>query len=99
MFRKLGVPIIGVIENMSYLEAPNGDRLDIFGSGGGEKFAKETGVPFLGAIPMQANIREGGDQGLPIVLDASESKAKLMFNDIACAIAGKVSMMNLQGKS
>ena len=98
MFRKLGVPIIGVIENMSYLETPNGERMDIFGSGGGEKFANDAGVPFLGAIPMQANIREGGDHGKPIVLETGESKAKLMFNEIACAVAGKVSIMNLQGK-
>jgi len=97
MFRKLGVPIIGVIENMSFLEMPNGERLDIFGSGGGEKFANDAGVPFLGAIPMQANIREGGDHGKPIVLETGESKAKSMLNQIACAVAGKVSIMNLQG--
>lgn len=98
MFRKLGVPIIGVIENMSFLDMPNGERLDIFGSGGGEKFANDAGVPFLGSIPIQANIREGGDHGKPIVLETGESKAKSMFNEIACAVAGKVSIMNLQGK-
>jgi ATP-binding protein involved in chromosome partitioning len=63
MFRQLNVPILGVVENMSYLELPDGSRMNIFGSGGGERLAKEGSVPFLGSIPMDAKVRVGGDEG------------------------------------
>ena len=67
MFRTLEVPILGVIENMSYLDLPDGTRMDIFGSGGGEKLAKASGTTFLGKIPIDPTVREGGDTGKPIV--------------------------------
>jgi ATP-binding protein involved in chromosome partitioning len=77
MFRSMEVPILGVIENMSYLELPDGQIVDVFGRGGGEELAQEAGVAFLGAIPMDANVREGGDQGKPIVLTHPESSVSL----------------------
>ena len=60
MFRAMNVPLLGVVENMSYLELPDGTRLEVFGKGGGEKLAKKAGIPFLGSIPMQTDISAGG---------------------------------------
>ena len=82
MFRSMEVPILGVIENMSYLELPDGKVMDVFGRGGGEELAKETGVAFLGAIPMDAAVRESSDQGKPIVLTHPESSVSLGFKTI-----------------
>ena len=68
MFEKVNVPVFGIIENMSYFIAPDtGNRYDIFGNGGGESLAKELGSSFLGGIPIDPRIREGGDAGKPIV--------------------------------
>ncbi|MFZ5802732.1 MAG: Mrp/NBP35 family ATP-binding protein [Candidatus Omnitrophota bacterium] len=74
MFEKTGVPILGVIENMAG---------DIFGSGGGEKAAKDFGVPFLGRIPLEAAVRVSGDHGEPIVIANPQSKAALAFLEAA----------------
>ncbi len=82
MFRSMEVPILGVIENMSYLELPNGEVMDIFGRGGGEQLASEAGVPFLGAIPMDPSVRVGGDQGQPIVLTHPENAVSQSFQEI-----------------
>ncbi len=82
MFRSMEVPILGVIENMSYLELSDGQIMDVFGQGGGEELAQEAGVPFLGAIPMDPSVREGGDQGDPIVLMDPESKVATAFRAI-----------------
>jgi hypothetical protein len=66
MFKTLEVPILGVVENMSYLEMPDGSRMDLFGSGGGEKLAQATETTFLGGVPIDQNVRIGGDTGKPI---------------------------------
>jgi len=74
MFRKLNVPILGVVENMSYLELKNGaEPIDIFGRGGGRRMAEKLNIPFLGEIPIDPNIRIGGDNGTPMI----ESHPKL----------------------
>lgn len=73
MFKQLEVPILGVVENMSYLDLPDGTRMDIFGSGGGESLAQSTDTTFLGKIPIDQNIRIGGDTGKPIVVSHPES--------------------------
>ncbi len=83
MFRKLNVPILGIVENMSYLEQPAGEAIDIFGRGGGKKMAEQFGVPFLGEIPIDPEIRIGGDSGMPIVESNPESTAAKAFNSIA----------------
>jgi ATP-binding protein involved in chromosome partitioning len=84
MFRKLNVPILGIVENMSYLEQPGGTEIiDIFGRGGGRKMAEQFGVPFLGEIPIDPQIRIGGDGGVPIVESHPESKAAKAFTKIA----------------
>jgi ATP-binding protein involved in chromosome partitioning len=68
MFSRVNVPVYGIVENMSYFLAPDtGVKYDIFGQGGGERLAAETGTPFLGGLPIDPRIREGGDKGTPIV--------------------------------
>lgn len=75
MFEKLNVPLLGLIENMSYFIAPDtGKTYDIFGQGGGNSLAKEMNVPFLGEIPIDPRIRIGGDKGIPIVHDLPDSE-------------------------
>lgn len=80
MFRKLNVPILGIIENMSYLVCPHcSGEVDIFSKGGGKRMAEKFGVPFLGEIPVDPEIRKGGDEGLPIVVSHPESTAAKAF--------------------
>ena len=99
MFRQLNVPVLGVIENMSYLELPDGTRMDIFGTGGGERLAKETNVPFIGAIPMDPAVREGGDLGYPVILSHPDSPVSQALKTIAEDIAAKVSVAAMQGEN
>jgi ATP-binding protein involved in chromosome partitioning len=70
MFHKLNVPLLGLVENMSYFTASSGERVPIFGHGGGQAEAARQGIPFLGEIPIYTEIREGGDAGLPVVVSA-----------------------------
>ncbi|MEK6753957.1 MAG: Mrp/NBP35 family ATP-binding protein [Chloroflexota bacterium] len=95
MFKQLEVPILGVVENMSYLELPDGTRMDIFGSGGGEKLAEATQTTFLGSIPIDQNIRIGGDSGKPIVVSYPDSVVAKALTDISQKIAAKVSVAAL----
>jgi ATP-binding protein involved in chromosome partitioning len=84
MFEKVNVPILGLIENMSYFVCPgDGNRYDIFGSGGGAREAKRLRVPLLGEIPIDIATREAGDRGLPIVAENSNSAVTAEFNKIA----------------
>lgn len=99
MFRELNVPILGVVENMSYLELPDGTHLDIFGSGGGEALAKSNDVPFIGTIPMDANVRVGGDNGVPIVVSNPDSAPARALKFIASDIAAKISVAAIQGNA
>lgn len=92
MFRQLEVDIFGVVENMSYLELPDGSRMDIFGSGGGERLAQESGVPFIGAIPMDPAVRQGGDRGAPVVITQPDSPVAKAFVHIAEDIAARISV-------
>lgn len=99
MFRTLEVPILGVIENMSYLELPDGTRMDIFGSGGGEQLAAATQTPFLGKIPIESAVREGGDSGKPIVVMQPDSPAARSLRQIAEGLAARISVAALGGKN
>ncbi|HUA69276.1 MAG TPA: Mrp/NBP35 family ATP-binding protein [Candidatus Saccharimonadales bacterium] len=83
MFNKVNVPILGIVENMSYFTAPNGERVEIFGHGGGRTEAGRQSVPFLGEIPIFTEIREGGDQGTPIVVSTPNHPAGKCFIEIA----------------
>lgn len=96
MFRALNVPILGVVENMSYLSLPDGSKMDVFGQGGGEAMAKTYNVPFLGGIPMNPQVRIGGDNGKPIVLSQPESDAAQALIDLAQGVAAKVSIAALK---
>lgn len=96
MFRQMNVPIFGIVENMSYLELPDGTRMDVFGSGGGERLAKESGVPFIGAIPMDPAVREGGDKGVPVTISQPESAVAQALTTVAMDIAAKISVAAFQ---
>jgi ATP-binding protein involved in chromosome partitioning len=99
MFRTLEVPVLGVIENMSYLDLPDGSRMDIFGSGGGERLAHETETPFLGQIPIDPTIREGGDTGKPIIAAKPDSPAGTALREIAEKVAAQISVAALSGSN
>jgi ATP-binding protein involved in chromosome partitioning len=98
MFEQLGSNILGIVENMSYFIPPDmSDRTyDIFGSGGGEKASKELQVPLLGCIPIEMSVREGGDNGIPIVVSHPQSKSAQALVKISQQIAAKVSIMALR---
>jgi ATP-binding protein involved in chromosome partitioning len=98
MFRKVEVPIIGVIENMSYYVCPScGHHDEIFSRGGGRKLAESSGVPFLGEIPLDVKVRMGGDLGMPVVAGAPESEHARIFMDIAAQVAGMLAVKVLSG--
>jgi ATP-binding protein involved in chromosome partitioning len=93
MYKKLNIPPIGVIENMSYFSCPNCQHeADIFGHGGGERMAAELGVPFLGRIPIYQPIREGSDAGVPLIISEPDSAASLAFIGVAEQTAAQVSI-------
>jgi len=94
MFRKVEVPILGVVENMSWYELPDGTRDYIFGRQGGEKFAKANGLPFLGAIPISSSVREGGDSGTPFIISNPEAPTSTAARLVAGEIARQVSIRN-----
>ena len=83
MFRKVNVPILGIVENMSYYTTPSGERVEIFGHGGGRAEAQRQNVPFLGEVPLYLEIREGGDDGRPITVSAPNAPAGQVFLNIA----------------
>lgn len=97
MFQQLGVPVLGLVENMSYFIPPDmSDRqYDIFGSGGGEKASQELGVPLIGCVPLEISLRQGGDTGVPIVAAEPESASAKALIAIAKSIAAKVSVAAL----
>jgi ATP-binding protein involved in chromosome partitioning len=86
MFNKVNVPILGIIENMSYFTAPNGERVEIFGHGGGREEAARQKLAFLGEVPIFTEIREAGDRGLPVVVSAPNHPAGQAFLQIAGAL-------------
>ena len=84
MFEKVNVSVLGLIENMSYFISPSdGQRFDIFGSGGGEREAKRIRVPLLGQIPIDIATRESGDRGMPVTAENKESPVGAEFMRIA----------------
>ncbi len=94
MFQKLNVPILGIVENMSYYLCPKcGHREEIFGHGGAREAAKKLNFPFLGEIPLDLSIREQSDAGKPVALDSSTTYGKA-FQDVAGALASQISIGN-----
>lgn len=99
MFQELKVPILGIVENMSYFECPHcGERTELFSHGGGAQTAERLGVPFLGEIPLHASIREAGDAGKPIVEADPESTQSKAFHRLAEQVAAAVSVIDLCGE-
>ena len=100
MFQRVNVPILGIVENMSYFIAPDtGKKYDIFGTGGGETLAKELSVPLLGAIPINQDIREGGDKGKPIVFNKPDSEQAKTIVEISKNLAAQISINNISSSS
>ncbi|MBI5034641.1 MAG: iron-sulfur cluster carrier protein ApbC [Chloroflexi bacterium] len=97
MFQKLEVPVLGVVENMSYFLCPHcNERTDIFAHGGAKKMAEKYGAAFLGEIPLDTAIRIGGDSGKPITVAQPKSAYAKIFQEIAQRVAAQVSVMNVQ---
>ena len=93
MFETVNVPVLGVIENMSYFIAPDtGIKYEIFGSGGGQKLCGEYGLNFLGQVPMGMEVREGGDKGVPVVVSFPDSPQSKAFRDTAEEVARYISI-------
>jgi ATP-binding protein involved in chromosome partitioning len=96
MFERVNVTVLGLVENMSYFIAPDtGKRYDIFGYGGGRNAAEEMGIPFLGEIPINPLIREGGDTGRPIVIADPDCEETKKIMEIARNMAAQVSIRNV----
>jgi ATP-binding protein involved in chromosome partitioning len=95
MFQKVNVPVLGIIENMSYFICSHcHERTEIFSHGGGKLAAEKLGVPFLGEIPIDPEVRVGGDSGLPILISHPKSPAAEAFRKIAKAVAAQISIQN-----
>jgi len=93
MYRKLNIPTLGIVENMSYFVCPNcSHESDIFGKSGGERMAEELKVPFLGGIPIYQPIREGGDSGIPLLIGDPDAPAAKAIVDVAARAAAQVSI-------
>ncbi|MCC6191461.1 MAG: Mrp/NBP35 family ATP-binding protein [Anaerolineales bacterium] len=98
-FRQMQVPVLGVVENMSYLTMPDGSRLDVFGQGGGRQLAQAAGVPFIGEVPIDPQVRVGGDSGVPVVVSHPESAPARALVAVAQDIAAKVSVANFMNQN
>ena len=93
MFETVNVPVLGVIENMSYFIAPDtGNRYEIFGRGGGQKLCDEYDLNFLGEVPLGMEVREGGDTGVPVVVSSPDSPQAKAFHKVAEEVARQVSI-------
>src|SRR5207249_5303623 len=90
MFEKVNVPILGIIENMSYFTAPSGERLEIFGHGGGRAEAERQRIPLLGEVPIFTDIRIGGDRGVPVAVSSPTAPSGQVFIRIAETLRQKL---------
>lgn len=97
MFRTLDVPILGVVENMSYLELPDGSQLDVFGQGGGRLLAEQSGTRFIGAVPLDPSVRQAGDSGVPVVISQPDSAVGRALRAIAEDVSVQVGLLALKG--
>lgn len=93
MFEQVAIPVLGVVENMSYFIAPDtGNRYNIFGEGGGQRLADEYDLNFLGQVPLGLEVREGGDRGVPVVVSAPDSPQARAFHTVAEEVARQISI-------
>ncbi len=96
MFRQVQVPVLGIVENMSYFQCPDTNkRYDIFGTGGGARMAKQFDLPLLAQIPIEMRIREGGDEGKPLMLQGEKSAVR----DVFLELAGQVHLLAVDSES
>ena len=94
MFQRVGVPVLGIVENMSWFECPHcGKPTAIFGSGGGQKLADELELPFLAQVPLYPRVLEGGDEGRPIVMAEPESGAARAITALADRLASSLGIV------
>jgi ATP-binding protein involved in chromosome partitioning len=94
MFNKLNVPIIGVIENMSYIQCSDcGNEISIFGAGGGQKISDQFKIPFIGQIPLSTQIMDGSDSGKPVAISNPNDSQTFVFDKIARSVAGRISII------
>jgi ATP-binding protein involved in chromosome partitioning len=96
MFRQVGVPILGIVENMSVFVCPHGDRIHLFGEGGGARIAAESTLPLLGELPFDLATQRGGDSGHPVVVAAPSSAQAEAFRDLAGHVAARISVLALR---
>lgn len=96
MFRRAGVPVLGLVENMSYFQGGPGEPVALFGRGGGEQLARELAAPLLGQLPLDPQVCQGGDQGVPIALSMPDSPVAVAMRQIA---QGLVATFGQQGTS
>jgi ATP-binding protein involved in chromosome partitioning len=93
MFARMSVPVIGLVENMSAFICPHcGEATEIFGRGGGERFAKEHGLDFLGKVPLDITVRQGGDAGVPAVAQREPGPAAVALEAVAGLVAASMSV-------
>jgi ATP-binding protein involved in chromosome partitioning len=97
MFRTMDVPLLGVVENMSFLELPDGSHFDVFGQGGGRLLAEQTGTRYIGAIPMDPSVRQAGDNGVPVVISHPESAVAMALKAVAEDASIETARLALQG--
>lgn len=94
MFNKLNIPLIGVIENMSYLSCPHcNEKINIFGEGGGKKISDQFNIPFIGEIPLTSQIMQGSDKGKSIIISEPDSEYSKAFYKISKITAGRISVV------
>jgi ATP-binding protein involved in chromosome partitioning len=94
MFSKLNVPIVGVIENMSYTRCPHcNEKITIFGEGGGKRISEKYGIQFLGEIPLSPQIMEGSDKGKPVIISDADSIQANELRKVAKTVAGRISVI------
>jgi ATP-binding protein involved in chromosome partitioning len=96
MARKTHVPLLGVVENMSYYALPDGSKDFLFGEGGARVFADQEGLPLLGEIPITRRLRESGDAGTPLVISDPDDASALALRQAARRVAGQVSIQAMQ---
>jgi ATP-binding protein involved in chromosome partitioning len=100
MFQQVKVPILGIIENMSYFLCPHcNERTDVFDTGGGKRLAERLKVPYLGEIPLDPSVRTGGGQGVPLMVALPDSGPGQMYSKVASYLAGQVSIRNFKQSS
>ena len=93
MFRRMSVPVLGIVENMTALVCPHcGESIELFGRGGGERFSREHGLEYLGGVPLDITVRQGGDVGVPAVAQREPGPAARALTDLARTIAARMSV-------